>query len=127
MMDRRQGSSIPVPVLMVAYKAAVCLAGVTLAVLVGWFPLWRGALVFLALVLVAIGLVPHQQRARPEDLLSARFVATVSALNGLAIVVPLLGHPLFWHVVGVVCVGGVTHVLCRRWIYEPNREFHDEQ
>ena len=94
-MDRRQGSSIPAPVLMVAYKAAVCL--------------------------------PHQQRARPEDLLSARFVATVSALNGLAIVVPLLGHPLFWHVVGVVCVGGVTHVLCRRWIYEPNRKFHDEQ
>ena len=121
-MDRRQGSSIPVPVLMVAYKAAVCLAGVTLAVLVGWFPLWRGALVFLALVLVAIGLVPHQQRARSEDLLSA-----ASALNGLAIVVPLLGHPLFWHVVGVVCVGGVTHVLCRRWIYEPNREFHDER
>ncbi len=107
-------------------KAIVIALAVLLALALEWIPLWRGILIFAALLLVTIGVNLYQLNTDSDKSTSAAYALTVYALIGVAVLAPMIGHPLFWSATGVVVAAAVSQIVFRRWIPESESGPRDE-
>ena len=97
-------------------KAIIIALAVLLALTLEWIPLWRGILIFAALLLVTTGVNFYQLNTDSDKSASAAYALTVYALIGVAVLAPMIGHPLFWSATGVVVAAAVSQIVFRRWI-----------
>ena len=97
-------------------KAIVIALAVLLALTLEWIPLWRGILIFAALLLVTTGVNLYQLNTDSDKSASAAYALTVYALIGVAVLTPMIGHSLFWSATGVVVAAAVSQIVIRRWI-----------
>ena len=107
-------------------KAIVIALAVLLALVLEWIPLWRGILIFAALLLVTTGVNLYQLNTDSDKSASAAYALAVSALIGVAVLTPMIGHPLFWSATGVVVAAAVSQNVFRRWIPDSESGPRDE-
>ena len=107
-------------------KAIVIALAVLLTLALDWIPLWRGILIFAALLLVTTGVNLYQLNTDSDKSASAAYALTVYVLISMAVLAPMIGHPLFWSATGVVVVAAVSQVVFRRWIPDSESGPRDE-
>ena len=107
-------------------KAIIIALAVLLALALEWIPLWRGILIFAALLLVTTGVNLYQLNTDSDKSASAAYALTVYALIGVAVLAPMIGHPLFWSATGVVVAAAVSQIVFRRWIPDSKSGPRDE-
>ena len=107
-------------------KAIIIALAVLLALALEWIPLWRGILIFAALLLVTTGVNLYQLNTDSDKSASAAYALTVYALIGVAVLAPMIGHPLFWSATGVVVAAAVSQIVFRRWIPDSESGPRDE-
>lgn len=112
----RNPTRLGVLVKVTVAKAIVIALAVLLALALDWIPLWRGILIFAALLLVTTGVNLYQLNTDSDKSASAAYALTVYVLIGMAVLAPMIGHPLFWSATVVVVVTAVSQIVFRRWI-----------
>ena len=107
-------------------KAIVIALAVLLALVLEWIPLWRGILIFAALLLVTTGVNLYQLNTDSDKSASAAYALAVYTLIGVAVLTPMIGHPLFWSATGVVVAAAVSQIVFRRWVPDSKSGTRDE-
>lgn len=107
-------------------KAIIIALAVLLTLTLEWIPLWRGILIFAALLLVTTGVNFYQLNTDSDKSASAAYALTVYALIGVAVLTPMIGHSLFWSATGVVVAAAVSQIVFRRWIPDSESGPQDE-
>lgn len=122
----RHPTRLGVLIKVTAAKAIVIALAVLLVLALGWIPPWRGILIFAALLLVTTGVNLYQLNTTSDRSASASYTLTVYALTGVAVLAPMIGHPLFWSATGVVVVAAVSQAVFRRWVPDSEPGPRDE-
>ena len=122
----RHPTRLGVLVKVTVAKAIVIALAVLLALALEWIPLWRGILIFAALLLVTTGVNLYQLNTHSDKSASAAYALTLYVLIGMAVLAPMIGHPLFWSATGVVVAAAVSQIVFRRWIPDSESGPRDE-